>query len=158
MVKQNIGLKVGLIFSVISFLLTFTFLVPIFSVVPGSLLTETLVSIFVSDNSNKNIGISTLTILSGITICYILIILKAVKNIAYKQLLLNKTEIILMMIFFYFIIHPLCFYIYWALFLNFRGDGQIIFGAVTSFPYSSISFIPLGLLIDFVWRNEYKKI
>lgn len=155
--KQNLGLKIGIVFSVISFLMTFTFLVPIFSVIPGSFLIELITSVFINENVDNNIGKIVLIILSTIMIIFLLLVLKGIKKIASKQLLLNKTEIILIMIFFYFIIHPLGFYIYWALFLNFVGDGQIIFEAATSFPYSSISFILLGILIDLVWKKEYIK-
>ena len=137
--------------------MTFAFLVPIFSVIAGSFLIELITLVFINENVDNNIGKIVLIILSTIMIIFLLLVLKGIKKIASKQLLLNKTEIILIMIFFYFIIHPLGFYIYWALFLNFVGDGQIIFEAATSFPYSSISFILLGILIDLVWKKEYIK-
>jgi hypothetical protein len=50
----------------------------------------------------------------------------------------------------YFIVHALGFYIYWGMSLEFRGDGQLIFAAVDSFPISSWAFIPMGLIIDWV--------
>jgi hypothetical protein len=154
--NNHLGLKIGIIFSLISFALTFTFLIPIFSVIPGSLI-ELISSYFVDKNSYSNVGKLTILILSGILILYLTIVLALIKNIAKKKSELKKSEIILMMFIFYFIVHPLGFYIYWAMFLNFANDGQLIFGAVTSFPYSSITFIILGIIMDFTWKQEFSR-
>jgi hypothetical protein len=54
------------------------------------------------------------------------------------------------MFLFYFLVHPLGFYIYWGLELDFRSDGQLIFGAIKSFPASSCAFLFIGLIIDWV--------
>ncbi|MBF6642883.1 hypothetical protein [Chryseobacterium indologenes] len=75
---------------------------------------------------------------------------------ANKGIHLTWVEVVIEMLIFYFIIHPLGFYIYWGLFLDFRSDGQLIFSAITSFPYSSIGFIIFGILIDQVWKKEFK--
>ena len=137
---RNLGFKIGLIYCILSFLLTFTFLIPIFSVMPGSLV-ELFASYFVKNDPYDNVGKATITIFLIILVVFLFLVLYGIRNIASKGVYLKSPEIILFMSIFYFIIHPLGFYLYWAFFLNFRGDGQLIFGAVTSFPDSSISFI-----------------
>lgn len=55
----------------------------------------------------------------------------------------------------FLIIHPLVFYINWGIKLNFRGDGQLIFGIMDTFPISSLSFVGLGLITEII-RVKYK--
>lgn len=150
-----LGLKIGLIFSVLSFLLTFTYIVPIFTIIPASLI-ELIAENFVNKDPYGNVGKVTILIFVLLLILFLFLTLKAAQNIANKGLHLKWAEIVLAMFIFYFIIHPLGFYIYWALFLNFKSDGQLIFEAITSFPYSSIGFVILGLIIDLVWKKEFK--
>lgn len=54
------------------------------------------------------------------------------------------------MLLFYFIVHPLVFYLYWGIQLDFRSDGQLIMEAIRTFPISSLSFIFIGIMIDIV--------
>ena len=69
-----------------------------------------------------------------------------------KKDLENKFVIIAMMLE-YFIVHPLGFYIYWST-LNFKNDGQIIFGAIENFPISSFSFVIIGVIMDLVKQKR----
>lgn len=145
---SNKGLKIGTTFTIISLLLTFTFIVPILSILPGVLI-ENLAKGFVNNEPYSNVGKMTIQILWIIFFFSLLVLLYSVylKLINMEQISTNF--IVLVMIIMYFIIHPLGFYIYWALKLNYRGDGQLIFAAVRSFPYSSFGFILIGILLDF---------
>ncbi|GAE65413.1 hypothetical protein H3Z85_04465 [Chryseobacterium indologenes] len=153
--NRNSGLKIGATFSLLSFLLTFTYLVPVFTVIPGSII-ELIAENFVNKNPYSNVGKVTILIFVLILIIFLLLVLTGIKNMANKGIHLTWVEVVIEMLIFYFIIHPLGFYIYWGLFLDFRSDGQLIFSAITSFPYSSIGFIIFGILIDQVWKKEFK--
>jgi len=152
--NRTLGLKIGAVFSIISFLLTFTFIIPILSVLPGCLV-ELIASKLVNNTPYSNVGKLTILIFVVILLTFIVAIIFATKILAEKKLKLRKFEVILAMFIFYFIIHPLGFYIYWGIFLHFVRDGQLIFSAVTSFPYSSLAFILLGFLIDLTWTKFY---
>ncbi len=55
------------------------------------------------------------------------------------------------------ILHPLVFYI-WAFKNSSKsGDGQFIFGAIETFPISSVSFFILGIISDFL-KNKKQNI
>ncbi|SIS46651.1 hypothetical protein SAMN05421766_10236 [Zobellia uliginosa] len=139
---------IGSIFTAISLLLIFTIIIPPYSIMPA-----TLLEIFISDTLDSepysNIIIAMLFILFILFLLTTGIILLKSKKKAYE----NK-HIIGIMIIQYFIIHTLGFYIYWATILDFNRDGQIYFGALESFKYSSFGFILLGLLIDFSKKKK----
>jgi len=138
---------IGGIFTTVSLLLTFTFIVPIFSVIPGAFI-ELLMSSIIDRDPYSNVGkVTIFTLLILLVISLITILIKA------RKIKFNNGHIIGVMFFEYFIIHNLGFYIYWATALNFKSDGQLIFGAVTSFPYSSFGFLVIGLIIDLVKRK-----
>jgi len=139
---EHNGTVIGAIFTGVCLLATFTFVVPILSVIPG-VLVESLMKTFVDNNPYSNVGKATIISLILILVVSVVLILRKSR----KEEFSNK-KIIAIMCFEYFIIHSLGFYIYWATSLNFRSDGQLIFGAVRSFPASSFGFVILGVLID----------
>lgn len=150
--SKNNGLIVGAIFTVCSFLLTFTFVVPVISVLPGVFLEATAKKI-ISNNPYSNVGKLTTLLLTIVFLVEIVLILLYTHKKASEKQTVSKGKIMLFMFAFYFIVHPLGFYVYWGLFLNFRGDGQVIFAAVVSFPISSLLFVLFGLLIDCTYKT-----
>jgi hypothetical protein len=147
------GLIVGAAFSLGSYLSIFSFIIPIFSIMPGAFI-EGIAKNLVDNHPYDNVGNATISILwlllgTSLALFLFIIYLRSSKsqNISWKML-------ILMMCAEYFIIHALGFYIYWKQFLNFRGDGQLIFAAVDSFRYSSIGFLIAGALMDMV-KNTF---
>lgn len=149
--SKNNGLIVGTIFTVCSFLLTFTFVVPIISVLPGVFF-ETISKAIVSNDPYSNVGKLTILLLTVLLLLAIILTIVYTRKRTPANETLSKGRLTLIMFAFYFIVHPLGFYIYWGLNLNFRSDGQLIFAAVDSFPISSFAFVLLGLLIDWI-RN-----
>lgn len=147
------GLLVGIIFAIVSFLLTLTFVVPIISVFPG-VLAEVVVKALVDNDPYSNVGKGTIVLLTLVFIIAFAIVLFRIKQIMIREEGISKIKISLYMSSLYFIVHALGFYIYWGMSLEFRGDGQLIFAAVDSFSYSSWAFIPIGLIIDLV-KNAY---
>lgn len=142
------GIAIGAIFMLASLLFTFTLVVPMLSVIPGAFL-ESIMASIVDNEPYSNVGKATILVLSSMLIISMIFVL-----VISRQMVFRNSHIIAIMSFEYFILHPLGFYIYWATFLDFRNDGQLIFGAVSSFPISSLSFVVLGLLIDLIKKKS----
>lgn len=149
------GFKVGIIFTVCSFILTFTFITPIFSVLPG-IIFETISSNLVSNEPYSNVRKLTILLLSIITFGYIIFSIFYIKKLIAVNQIITKEKIATLMFIFYLFVHPFGFYIYWGYVMDFRGDGQLIFASISSFPFSSLSFVFLGLLIDWTKNTSLK--
>lgn len=145
--NKHLGLKIGAIFSLVSILLTFTLAVPMFSVLPGFFLEQGLFQ-FLPSWSSEDLAILVIAILFLFALLALYFSFKWIKGKVLKNQNLKSLEIVIIMIGFYFIIHPLGFYIFWGLYLDFENDAQLIFNSVMSFPFSSITFILLGFLLD----------
>jgi len=147
--KFNSGLIIGSIFTAGSVLLTATFFVPVISVIPGSII-ESIASNLTSNDPYSNVGKLTTKILSVVFILTLVLCLISLSNKIEKSGQVFQRQIIWIMFIMYFLVHSLGFYIYWGLILNFESDGQLIFASIISYPFSSFTFILIGLLIDFV--------
>ena len=154
--KHNSGLIIGTIFTGVSLLSTATFIMPIISVVPGSII-ESLASGIVSNDPYSNVGKLTIKILSVIFVFTLILCIVSIVNKIEKSGQVFQRQIVLIMLLMYFIVHSLGFYIYWGLVLHFESDGQLIFAAVISYPFSSFAFVLIGLLIDFVKNKALTK-
>lgn len=150
------GFKVGIIFTVCSFILTFTFIIPIFSVLPGVIF-ETISSNLVSNEPYSNVGKLTILLLSIITFGYIIFSIFYIKKLIAVNQIITEEKIATVMFIFYLFVHPFGFYIYWGYVMDFRGDGQLIFAAISSFPFSSLSFVFFGLLIDWTKNTSLNR-
>ncbi|WP_262151914.1 hypothetical protein [Chryseobacterium foetidum] len=153
MKRKYFAFRIGIIFTTMSLLLTLTFVVPIFSVLHATPV-EILACGLVDNNPYSNVGKLAIFILATILLLFLFVIFKVIKNEAKRHSDKSGFEILVMMLIFYFIVHPLGFYLYWGAFLNFENDGQLIFSVVDSFPYSSLSFMVFGLFIDKVWEKN----
>lgn len=137
-------------------MLTATFFVPIISVLPG-LIFESIAKHFVDNTPYSNVGrLATELMLITFAVMLFLGILLVMDKIK-KTGQIFQRQIIKIMAVMYFIVHPLGYYIYWGLALNYRGDGQLIFAAMVTFPFSSISFVVMGVLIDKIKNNRLAK-
>src|SRR5690554_228393 len=148
--KYN-GTIIGAIFTVASIFLTFTFVIPIISIIPAAYI-ESLVASVVDNEPYSNVGKATLNTFLGLLIIFITVVL-----IKSRKTRFSNIHVILTMIIAYFIVHSLGFYIYWGVSLNYRSDGQLIFAAVDSFPFSSFGFVFIGFLIDIVKKPLVKR-
>jgi DMSO/TMAO reductase YedYZ heme-binding membrane subunit len=149
--QQYNGTIIGGIFTLVSLLLTLTFIIPILSVLPGVFI-ESMMPSLVDNEPYSNIGKATI-----MTLVIIMIISIAIILIKARKTKISNGQMFGVMAFEYFIIHSLGFYIYWATSLNFRSDGQLIFGAVNSFPASSFGFIGIGIIIDLIKTKQLEK-
>lgn len=144
------GTIIGSFFTIGSLVLTYTYIVPIATVFPG-VYVESLMSFIVDKEPYSNIGKATIIALTGILILSLLIIfLKS------RRTHLGNVQIIVIMLVEYFILHILGFYVYWAVSLDFRSDGQLILGAISSFPFSSFGFVIVGAFVDLVKKKPVK--
>ncbi|MFT3950093.1 MAG: hypothetical protein QM763_24220 [Agriterribacter sp.] len=142
------GLIIGVIFTLISLMCIWTYIIPMISIIPGMFF-ESVAEFVLSDIHSKQTGKVTILLLAVALIIIIVLSLLYINIRISKYRSITWRNIIVIMMICYFIVHPLGFYIYWGVKLNFRGDGQLISAAVDSFPITSFSFIILiGLIID----------
>lgn len=138
------GTTIGGICTLISCLLTFTFVIPILTILPGAQIKGIMMSL-VDNEPYSNVGKATLLTLSIIFLISLVFIVYQSRKTVFTD-----GHIILIMMLEYFIIHNLGLYFYWGTKLSFRSDGQLAFAAINSFPISSLGFLLLGILIDVV--------
>lgn len=139
--KYN-GSIIGSIFTGSCILLTVTFIIPVISVLPGALLQALIRTVFQLELNTIQIDI-TLGLLLVLFIGSLAWIISSRKG---KEL--DNGRVVEIMFLEYVILHPLGFYILWVTYLDYSGDGQLLFAAVYSYPVSSLGFVLIGLLLD----------
>lgn len=145
--KNLDGLFVGTCFTAGSLLLTLTYIVPIFSVLPGVLF-EKVAAALVPNEPYSNVGKLTIVLLAVTFLLVLGLFLRNIRKQVMNKRPVSKAWISVIMGYCWFLVHPLGFYLYWGIGLGFRGDGQLMFGAFESCMISSFAFIIIGLLID----------
>lgn len=138
---------IGLIFTLFSLISILLFAIPIISIIPIALPLELIFSNFVND---KYLWIS-------VTIS-LLIIFILTSNLLYRKIKDNISNrgFILYLTLQFFVLHPLVFYIKLSSNWARASDGQVMFMIVESFPYSSWTFLILGILTD-IFRHQVQK-
>lgn len=149
------GITIGALFTIVSLVLTATFIVPIISVVPGVVF-ETIAAKLVDNNPYSNVGFLTILLISIVFVVTLLVCLFWIRRSTLKSGQVERAHVVFVFIVMYFLVHSLGFYIYWGLALDFRSDGQLIFSAVISHPFSSFAFLLIGILIDLVRNSAIK--
>ncbi|MDR2236356.1 MAG: hypothetical protein LBE92_09540 [Chryseobacterium sp.] len=147
--RKHIPVKTGAICTLISLALACTGLASIATVASVAFAVELLISAF----GEYREGLGGLLVLTAVFILALLSTFFAVRNLSRNGFSITQKELFLIMFIFYWIVHPLGFYLYWGIFTDFSQDAQIILGAIFSFPFSSFFFIILGLMIDAVMRK-----
>lgn len=144
--KTYNGTLIGAIYTIISFALSFTILIPVFSIIPGAKI-ESIIASIIKYDSYSIVGKATTWTLFILFIASMAIISFIIRKTTKTNNLSNEAVFVVMAMQ-YFIIHALGFYLYWGIVLDYRSDGQIAFASVSSFPISSFGFIIIGLIID----------
>lgn len=153
--EKKLGLKIGAIFSIVSFLFTFTIAIPMFSVFPGEFVIQAFYDILNVPNGDMTYGTAGFAALFVFALLFIVALfftLKIVRNLAKDKQNLKTSEIIVMMLVFYLIIHNLGYLILRAI-DGFPIDALNVMGGIISFPFSSVLFVLIGLLIDWYWKK-----
>lgn len=156
-IKNNIGLCIGILFSIISFALTFTFAIPMWSIFGGVLIEQILSSLFPS-MVFATIGTITSVLLGLLLISLLYAVYRAIKVKSSSGERLLPSYVIKMMLIAYLLVHPLGFYLFLGIALDFHLDAQYLFGAVYSFPFSSLFFIVFGFLMDRTANQSKKRV
>ena len=151
------SLKIGIFFSIVSLCSTITYIIPIISVIPG-VIVEKLVSDCINNEPYSNVGKLTILVFSLMLILLLILSMHHISKVVKKKRFLERETVIITMLILSPIVHSLGFYIYWGTVLNYRGDGQLIFSAVNSFPVSSLVFITIGALIDLTKSRAIKRL
>lgn len=148
---KTLGLRIGAIFCVVSFLFTFTIGIPMFSVFPSEFLNQAVSGVFpsLSHEASSIITIVLLFILFAVAIFFTL---KIIKNLANEREKLKVSETVVIMSIFYFIIHNLGYYFLLGI-SGFPIDALNTLMAVVSFPFSSLLFLAIGYLMDWYWKR-----
>lgn len=144
--QRHLPVKTGALCTLISLLLACTGFAAIITVAPVAFAVELLISLF----GDYHEGPGGLILLSIVCISALTITFYYVKKLTVNGFTITKKELFLIMFSFYWIVHPLGFYVYWGLFTDFSNDGQFILGSVFSFPVSGFSFILIGVWISSV--------
>lgn len=150
--KKHTGLWIGTIFSLVSLALTFTFIIPIWSVLLGSFVEQAFSALF-PYAVFAEIGKLTILLLSILLLSVVFLVFKAITLKVKKGIIIRTSFIGLVMLATYVVVHPLGFYLYLGLVLDFQLDAQYLFDAVYSFPFSSLFFILFGFVLDRVEGN-----
>lgn len=147
------GQIIGAYFSVWSFLLTITFIVPILSMLPGAIF-EKIAGGFVENEPYSNVARLATLLLSAVFLLILALCLLVIRSMAKNGETITKGNVVFIMALLYFFIHTLGFYVYWGIALHYRSDGQLSFSVLMTHPISSLFFYPIGLLIDFI-KDRY---
>ncbi len=145
--KNNLsGTIIGLIFSVVSFIGTFTLFIPFLFVLPVVSICENVIG----PASYEKIGTTSILVLSVLTVLICTIYYVSVFQMRKKNQEVSTGTFIVLLLVLAFIIHPLGFFIYVSSNWRMANDGQFIFAVFTPFPYTSFAFVILGVLTDVV--------
>lgn len=144
----------GFLFSIISFLSTYTIVIPIMVVTYVGTLLEFFASLFIPKNSHLRLPEFVIITLIFLTIL-VFFVSASIQRKRYIEKLpySNLWTFILLFI----TINALGFYVYWGVMLNFKSDGQLIFISFESFKYSSLAFIPIGILLEISKKIPFEK-
>ncbi len=148
---KKTGLKTGTIFSIVSFLLTFTIAIPMFTVMPA-IFTDTLIlELFPEISYSQSCKISLLVFVMLLLVTLILTKRNIKKSVEQNQQT-NALKITFTMLILYFIMHPIGYYIVmW--FSGFPVDALNAMMSLYSFPFISLLFVLIGFLMDW-YRNK----
>lgn len=148
--KTNQASIISLIFTLVSFLCTFTFIVPLIQIVPVASILEDVFG----PASYEKIGTRSILFLSILT----LLLLAAFFTTTYVNIRKGQENSVGGFIFFLlllsFIIQPLGFFLYVSTNWSMANDGQFIFAVFQPFAITSFSYILVGLVTDLI-RNLY---
>ena len=150
MTNKYKGTIIGLIFSVSSWLATWTFVIPFITVLPAGLLLENMFKSIHAVDDYDVIGPSILKALWVIFLTTTILFFTYAFRSAKSGRPASKLSFIVFLLLQLFIVHPLVFYIDTSQNWDRASDGQFILRITETFPLSSIAFVIFGILLDLV--------
>lgn len=153
--KKNEGVKIGTIFTIVSFFCTFTLVVPMISVMPAILWEYVISQLFPEFLYATNCILSLFTF-SALFLVAIVSTRKSIRNLAKNVQKVSTQKITTTMLIFYVLVHPIGYYLLlWS--LGFPIDALNSMVSVGSFPFSSLAFVSIGFLIDWYSKKVQKE-
>lgn len=151
MKQKYLVTSIGLIFSIVGIVSTFTIIIPIITIFFAAIL-EMFYQFVIGTKPYKYIGIcmiiTLIMLFTTTTYYYIKAISKQADSIKKVSIIYFATQL--------FLIPPLFLYIDTSSNWSKAGDGQFIFGIFEIFPLSCSTFVVIGLLID-IYRKQKRK-
>ena len=144
--------KIGALFTVLNLLAVITVVVPIFIVMPVSIIFESIFLHLFEDSPYKVIGSLTLLSILALAIAVSVFYFRRVSKQSRSAEPFDITTFVVFLVVQMFIVHPLVFYFQTSSDWSRASDGQFIFGVFGSFPVSSLAFIGFGFVTDMI-RN-----
>ena len=140
-VDKYYGLILGCVCAVVSVLSAYIYIIPIITVIPLCSFFES----FAPSGSERLYSIIGLGALFFLSLSFVI-------YYGWKKGI-EKSQMVPVFFFEWFVIHSLGFDILWWFTNRFRSDGQLIFLSISSFQVSSVVFILLGFLLMFLRRK-----
>lgn len=148
--KYN-GTIIGALCTLFSILLTFTFIIPIYAVMPGAILEDIITCIWPNLPFSSVGKIVSVIFLALLLIAFVLLFKKA------QRKSFNNRSIFMLLFIESFALNPLVFYLYWWFNYNFRGDGQLVFLAFDTFLISSLGYVLIGVFVDVMKAKKERR-
>ncbi len=148
MTKEFNATKIGAIFTLVSFFSTFTFIVPMFFIIPVALMFENIIG----PAPYSKIGTTAIIFLSIVTTLACLILFVSTFRLRRSGQDLTSGALIFFFVVITFIIHPLGFFLYVSTNWRMANDGQFIFAIFQPFAFTSFAYFIIGVTTDLI-RN-----
>ena len=146
------GIVTGIIFWLVSILISLTIIGPLFFIVPLSGVFNAFFSVMLenSDATNSAITIALLVTFTGSALVYFRYVFKQSENAQN----INTGLLVFFMILQLFIIHPIGFILYTFSLGDISHEGQLGMEAGNVFPLSGFAFLVLGIINDLICNKE----
>lgn len=151
MVKYK-EIYIGAIFTLVSFISTFSIFIPMYTVMPAALLEQAISNIFPL-LTVAQIGAFMTFLLFFMLVVIILGMFYRIRKLSKKQERQSALEIIGFMLIIWLIAHSFGFYLFWGIVQGFQTDALYLISSVYSFPFLSFFFIFLGYLM-FMYQKK----
>jgi len=138
----------GTVIAIICFASTWTYIVPMLTIIPIGLPLELVFGKIFETSSYAATSTGVLLTLIALFLIVGLWFVKQIEKDKREQQNFNSIRLIFFFAAQLVIIHPLVFYFWATMNSQNAGDGQFMFGMVETFPISSVLFAILGLTID----------
>lgn len=145
MIKSK-EIYIGAIFTIVSFISTFSIVVPMYTVMPAALIEQAASNSFPFLTAAKT-GITMILLLFSLLVMALIVTFYRIKKLSKVHQRQSTIEIIGFMLTFWLFAHSLGFYLFWGVVQNFSIDALYLISSVYSFPFSSFFFIFVGFLM-----------
>ena len=145
---QHTATWIGLIFTAVSFVATWSFIIPLLTLMPFGLTLELVFTDIFGNDPYSTVGNATLFSLLVLVLLTCFVYYRYLIRSSESGVAFSKSRFILFLLLQMFLVHPLGFDIYGSLDWSRASDGQYILALYTTFPISSFAFLLFGFIAD----------